>query len=243
MSMLCILVHTLKEENAKNDRVRYNKNMTNILKDPAIAPMLEQALKRTYSKGQTVLYPDHHSADVYVIASGAISMHDIDDEGNRKILHIFGPPALFPMVSFSDDLVGSAWFYTALVDTEVYILPYEEFRRRLEEVDGFTVYNLLLKQLLQEVHELLIRIASSTKANSQARLVAALKFLEAHHAKVRSTNWCPINFPVSHQLLADMTGLTRETVSVAIKQLQQQKAVRSLGGGKLEINRVQLRKL
>lgn len=217
--------------------------MANILQDPAIAPMLERAHRRTYAKGQTILYPDDRSGDIYVIENGAVSMHDIDDQGNRKVLHIFGPPALFPMVSFSSDLVTSSWFYTALIDTCVCLLPYLEFKTRLEEVDGISAYNLLLKQLLDEVHELLIRITTSTKSTSQERLVAALKFLGTHHVKARSTKWCPVNFAVPHHLLADMTGLTRETVSVSMKELQQKKLVRYPAMGKLEINRTRLFKL
>jgi len=125
----------------------------------------------------------------------------------------------------------------------VYILPYTEFKERLDRIDGTTAYNLLLGQLLEEVHELLTRISHSTKSSSEERLIAALKFLAKHHVKARSTPWYPVNFPVPHHLLADMTGLTRETVSVTLKQLQTKKLVRYLSNGKLEINPTRLSKM
>ena len=198
--------------------------------------MVENSRQRTYAKGQTILYPDERSPDIFVIAEGAITMHDIDDNGNRRILHIFGPPALFPMVSFSSEFVTSSWFYTALMDTRVHVLPYQEFKLRLEKVDGASAYNALLKQLLTEVHELLTQIAQSTRSSGEARLLVALKFLAVHHMRARSGNWQPVNFLVPHHLLADMTGLTRETVSVLMKQLHQKRLVRYPVAGKLEIN-------
>lgn len=217
--------------------------MPNVLHDPTIAAMIKGAQLRTYAKGQTILYPDERSLDMYIIDTGAVSMHDIDEQGNRKILHIFGPPALFPMVSFSTDTVTSGWFYTALTDTQVFVLPYAKLKDRLETLNDPTAYSSLLKQLLDEVHELLVRMANSMKATSEERLVGALKFLAKHHTKARSSNWSPVNFPVQHHLLADMTGLTRETVSVSMKQLQQKKLVRYLAPGKLEINTTRLYKM
>jgi CRP-like cAMP-binding protein len=217
--------------------------MPTILKNPVIEPMLKTARLRKYSKGQTILYPEDRTADLYLIHEGAVSMHDIDDQGNRKVLHIFGPPALFPMVSFSTELAVTSWFYTALVDTQVYLLSYAELKKKLEEVDGMTAYNLLLTQLLGEVHELLVRINCSTRATSLGKLTVALRFLAVHHTKARSGSWQPVKFPVPHQLLADMTGLTRETVSLTLKQLQADKVVRHSMPGKLELNCSRLYKL
>lgn len=205
--------------------------------------MVEDSRQRTYAKGQTILYPEERSPDIYVIAEGVVTMHDIDDDGHRRILHILGPPALFPMVGFSSEFVTSSWFYAALTDTRVYVLPYQEFKSRLEKIDGANAYNALLKQLLAEVHELLIQLAQSTRSSGETRLLVALKFLAVHHTRARSGNWRLVNFLVPHHLLADMTGLTRETVSVLMKQLHQKKLVRYPAAGKLEINSSRLFKI
>ncbi|HYG83975.1 MAG TPA: Crp/Fnr family transcriptional regulator [Verrucomicrobiae bacterium] len=217
--------------------------MATILQNPVIAPMLERARIRTYAKGQTILYPDDRSPDLFLIKDGAVSMHDIDDEGSRKVLHIFGPLALFPMVSFSTSLAPSAWFYTALADTDVYLLSYAEVKEQLENANGVSAYNLFLKQSLDEIHELLVRLNSATKTTSLGKLIAALKFLGTHHIKARSGTWQPVRFAVPHQLLADMTGLTRETVSVTMKQLYDDKIARYPASGKLELNCTKLFKV
>lgn len=49
--------------------------------------MVEDSRQRTYAKGQTILYPEERSPDIYVIAEGTVTMHDIDDDGHRRILH------------------------------------------------------------------------------------------------------------------------------------------------------------
>jgi len=217
--------------------------MESLLTHLVIAPMLESARERTYGKGQIILYPDGTTPHLLVIKTGAVVMHDIDDQGNQKVLHIFGPPALFPMVSFSTVAATAAWFYSALVETTVYLLPYPELKARLEQPDGVAAYNLLLRQLLNEVHELVVRISSSTRTSSLGKLAAALKFLVVHHGQATTAGWSAIVFPVSHQLLADMTGLARETVTLSMKQLYESRAVRNGSRLRLEVHLERLSKV
>lgn len=169
-------------------------------------------------------------------------MHDIDDDGNRKILYIFGPPTLFPMVSFQEKTVQSSWFYTTLVDTEVYVIPYESFKEKLQDKESYKAYTSLLQQALSEVHELLLRITDHIKTDSAEKIISELLFLLEHHTKAVSKTWRPVNFPVSHRLMAEMTGLSRETVTLTMKELTEKKLVRYPSKAVLELNYNHLRK-
>lgn len=163
-------------------------------------------------------------------------LENISPAGDRKILYIFGEATLFPLVSFLEKHVESSWFYAALADTEVYLVPYEDFTKKLKATDGFTAYNLLLQQINTEFHELLLHISDHAKTDSAEKLISMLLFLLEHHTKKTSTPWRPVRFPVTHQLLADMTGLTRETVSLTLKDFASKKLVRYHEKGKLELN-------
>ncbi|HEX8762311.1 MAG TPA: Crp/Fnr family transcriptional regulator [Candidatus Saccharimonadales bacterium] len=217
--------------------------MSGILKNPVISSMLRTAKLRSYPKGQTILFPEDFTAHLFILKKGAVTMGDIDDQDYQKILHIFGPPALFPMVSFSEDTVRVSWYYTALTDCEVYLLPYDTLKKRLASVEGGTARNLLLQQLLKEVHELLVRVNSFNKTTSFDKLRAALEFLATHHTKTTTTSWQRVTIPITHQILAALTGLTRETVSITLRQMQEQKLVRYASAGKLYINRTKLSRL
>lgn len=217
--------------------------MVSILQHPVIASMLTGTSVRTYKKGETILSPKEVTDYLFVVKAGAVTMHDLDSQDNQKILHIFGPGTLFPMTSFTDSLAISAWWYTTLIDTEVYAIPYTELRQRLEDSGSVDAYNLLLRQLLDEVHELLLRICNMTKTDRVQKLTAALEFLGNYHAKPAMGGWKQITFPVTHRLLADMTGLTRETVTLALKQFQEKGAVRYPSLATLELNMTHLKKL
>ena len=210
--------------------------MSSIINNPLIGPLIKSSTVRLYTKGQTVIYPDDQGPTLYLIKNGAVSMDTINEAGDRKILYIFGPSSLFPMTSFLDKTVTSSWFYTTLIDTELYVIPYEELVEKLKEVDGFTAYNALLSQILSEVHELLLHISDHAKTDSNEKLISMLLFLLEHHTRRTSSPWRTVRFPVTHQLLADMTGLTRETVSLGLKEFAAKRLLRYKERGKLELN-------
>jgi len=210
--------------------------MGSIINNPVVGALIKSSTVRAYDKGQTILYPDDSNVNLYLIKSGAVTMEAITDAGEKKILYIFGASHMFPMVSFTEKSASSSWFYTALVDTEVYVVSYEAFMQELKEIDGFTAYNTLLSQMLAEVHELLLRISDHTRTDSTEKIISMLLFLLEHHTSRASSNWRVVQFPVTHQFLADMTGLTRETVSLALKILAEKKLIRYHEKGKLELN-------
>ena len=216
--------------------------MASIINNPVVGSLIKSSSVRTYGKGQTIVYPDNSNAYLYLIKSGAVAMENINRLGERKVLYIFGISTLFPMVSFMEKSVSSSWFYTTLTDTEVYVVPYEKLAAKMKAADDFTIYGALMRQILTEVHELLLQISDHKKTDSVEKLISLLLFLMDHHTKTTSNTWRVVRFPVTHQLLADMTGLTRETVSLTVKELASRKILRYQEKGKLELNVNNLRK-
>jgi CRP-like cAMP-binding protein len=92
--------------------------------------------------------------------------------------------------------------------------------------DGFTVYNTMLRIMLTEVHELLVRISDYSKSDSNEKLISMLVFILTHHTKKTASTWRPVEFVITHQFLAEMTGLARETVSILLKEFAKDKLIR-----------------
>lgn len=210
--------------------------MTNILHNSVLGPVITSSLLRTYQKGQTIVYPGTDDSVLYVLKQGAVTLETINRKGERNILYIFSPPTLFPMTPFTDDSVSSSWFYTALTKTEVYVVSYRLVKETLASTDGLAAYKLLITQLLQEYNELLFHISDHSKTDSRIKIISTLLFLCKYHTNARSSVWRQIRFPVNQELIANMTGSTRETISVLFKELTERKVIRMRGRQTLEIN-------
>jgi CRP/FNR family transcriptional regulator len=199
-----------------------------------IGPLLGNAQQRSYPKGQIILYQGDSPPYMFLLKRGELKVYDIDEQGNEKVLYIMRPGSIFPFASYLGRPVEVMWFYAALTELEAYAVSYEDLKPQLHQDPELPLY--LLEKVTTDTHEAFVRIASMSKTTTRPKLVAALKFLCVHHTYEQKSGWRRVNFPVSHQLLADMTGITRESATLVMKQLQDEKITRSPRLGILEID-------
>lgn len=200
--------------------------------------MVKSARLKHFPRGQIIFYEGDTPSDIFIIKEGAVKIYDINDQGNEKILHIVRSPALLPLAFFSGDSAPLYWFYSTLTDCDLYVLPKAQLRDAMK-ADGELAL-LLMGLFSVDVHELLVRLSSLEKTNAHDKLIASLKFLAARHAYQRRSGWWRVSFSVNHQLLADMSGVTRESASTVMKELQDEKVVRNPRLTILEIDRDKL---
>lgn len=203
------------------------------------APLLLQKLAadarvKHYPRGQIMLYQGDMPQEIFILSEGVIKLHDIDSQGNEKILHLVKPYALVPFAFFSGPDHETKWFYTALTDCDVAVIPTDKLTSQLRTNPTLSVF--LMNWFSLEVHELMVRLSSLGKTNAHDKVLAALKFLAVHHATPRRSGWLRVNFAVNHQLIADMTGVTRESTAMTMKELSEHKIVRNPRQTILEIN-------
>lgn len=191
-----------------------------------------------YPRGQIMLYKGDSPVDVLILKQGTIKIYDTNEQGDEKILHLVKPYAVIPFAFFSGNHYDTQWYYAALTDCDVLVLSMEILRKQMEQNNQLATY--LMNWFSLEVHELLVRLSSLGKTNTRGKVMAALKFLAAHHASKRRSGWLRVNFPVNQQLLADMTGVTRESTATILHGLQERGIVRNPRQTILEINPAKL---
>jgi CRP/FNR family transcriptional regulator len=205
---------------------------------PSLQRLVRAAPVKRFSRDKIIQYIDQPVTNVFVLKTGAIKIYDINNQGDEKILHIIKPSTVFPYAFYSGNQVHTTWFYSTLTDTEVYVLDPIVLRRAMF-AHGNLAMNLL-QDFSQDLHELLIRLRSLGKTNSRDKVVAALTFLAVCHAHPLPDGWWRVSFPVGHQLLADIAGITRESVAVVMKSLQTKQLIRNPRNTLLEINTQEL---
>ncbi len=195
-------------------------------------------ITRRYPKGQAILFQNDPVLDVVYLRRGLIKIFDTDNNGIDKILHLLKPPAILPFVFFSGDATITQWNYSALTDCDVSVMPSERLMALMGTNAPLTL--TLLKWFSVEANELMVRLSSMSKTNTRDKFIAALKFLVMHHAVERRNGWWRVTFSVNQQLLADMTGMTRESGAMIMKLFKNEKIIRQPRLTILEINRVNL---
>jgi CRP-like cAMP-binding protein len=211
---------------------------------PSLIELLNTAydgvLIKHYPKGQTILHRNDQALDALMLQRGVIKMYDIDSLANQKILHLFKTPALIPFSFFTGEDKTISWDYAALTDCEVLTIPSKVLLDKMKENDELT--SAIRDWYSVEIHEILVRLSSFGKTNTRDKVNVALKLLATRHSEERHNNWWRVKFPVNHQLLADLTGMTRESAAAIMKNLKDEKIIRQPRMSVLEINIIKLTK-
>lgn len=192
---------------------------------PVLQKQIKAARVKEIPKGQIIFYEGDSPLEVFIIKEGVIKIYNIDANGNEKILHLVSCPAVIPFTFFTGKNKPTQWFYSALTDCDLYLIPRRELQTIVKE--NPEIISFLMNWFSQEAHELLARLDSLGKTHVSDKLIAALKFLAERHSVERRSGWLRIVFPVNHQLLADMIGMTRESTTTAMKDLVDQKIIRN----------------
>lgn len=189
----------------------------NIFTSSEVKKHFPHAVERTYSAGQIVIYHGDAPNHVMFIESGAVKFYDTDNDGNEKIMHIGGEASVFPLFYSFEDKQSVDAFYATIAETKVLLVPLADFQAKLKTSADYAFRTL--RWYAEEMDHIVLRLKSMEKSSAKQKILQAFKYLGSQHAtqlKAQS-KWRRVNFSLTQQTLADLTGLTRETVNITLK--------------------------
>jgi CRP/FNR family transcriptional regulator, cyclic AMP receptor protein len=177
----------------------------------------ELTRERTYPKGSVILFQGDPGDSLYVLRQGRAKVVLIGEDGREVILGVLEPGAHFGELALIDDQPRSA-HVIAMEDSQLLILRREDFRRRVEA--NPSVAWALLTELSRRLRRADQKIGGLVLLDVPGRISRLLLDLSSE-----SSNGT-IDKPLTHQTIAQMIGASRETVSRAMKEFQQEGLIR-----------------
>jgi CRP/FNR family cyclic AMP-dependent transcriptional regulator len=177
----------------------------------------ELTRERTYPKGSVILFQGDPGDSLYVLRQGRAKVVLIGEDGREVILGVLEPGAHFGELALIDDQPRSA-HVIAMEDSQLLILRREDFRRRVEA--NPTIAWALLTELSRRLRRADQKIGGLVLLDVPGRISRLLLDLSSE-----SSNGT-IEKPLTHQTIAQMIGASRETVSRAMKDFQEEGLIR-----------------
>jgi len=180
--------------------------------------------ERRFRKGSTIFAPGDPPDALYVLTSGLVTLSHLSESGQESILRVFGPGDVFGELLLT--VTVRPFLATALTDCVVTAIPAKTFLHLLSAIPriGFNFISILSRHLT----EMALDRAESSHKWSLQRLALTLLKLGATHG-VEKKAGTAIDLPLTHQILADMIGTSRETVTRDLGRLKQQGVVSQRG--------------
>lgn len=172
-----------------------------------------------HKKGQVILHQGDELRYIYYVQKGFVKVYSISEAGDKQILLIFSPGDAFPLyrdISSENYVIGS--YYEAMTDIMLTRLDRKEFNELLnnDSEAAKLVYNYNTKISA----DLIERLASLESENARKKLVHLLPYLIRVCGNETSPRKYQLEMKVTHEDIAGMLGLTRETASIHLKKLE-----------------------
>lgn len=181
-----------------------------------VADLVSVMALRTYRKGSHLFYQGEDPHAVWFVETGRVKWFKVSEDGQEQILQLVNPGEAVGLVALLDrkPYVAAA---KALEETTAWTLSIQDFDRMVLKHPELAL--LVMRQLGDGVRWLLEHIHCMQHRSAHERVVSVLM----RKAQVRENGLRVI--PLTHQEIAQLAGMARETVSRALSDLQRRGAV------------------
>lgn len=191
--------------------------MEDLMEIDRMAPMTR------LKKGELIQTPDTFREGLYFLKEGKLKLYKINSEGKQFIVSILGAGNAFGEID-SISLGTRDTFIETMEDTLLCSLGKETFEQFLIERPHLALKMMKeLSALLQERDAMLTQMALGDVRKKVLHLL--VKF--GQKFGIPENNFHKIDMALTHQEIANMIGSTRETVTVALKELVKKKVIKT----------------
>jgi len=203
--------------------------------DPVNSPLYAFLLKGDHyklPKGQ-VVHALEDRTQLNLITNGFIKRYRITNEGDKSIQLIYGPHDIFPMTPVYQAIYETkvyrgpeTYYYESMTEIEVYSQSIEALKEKLKEAPE--LYHDLLYAAGTRLNSYIMRMEDMSLRTSLWRVAYTLSSLADQFGQATSGGTL-ITLPLTHQDLAALLDLSRETISREVNKLKERSLI---SGGK-----------
>ena len=197
------------------------KQMFSSLTDADIATFIGKIMVKRFRKNQTVLFEDESNAYMYMLLSGKVKVVQVMEDGKESIRAIHKTGDSFGELSLLDCKTSPA-MVVAMEDTTAAIISKENFFTIL--YNQRKVLDNLLQMFCFRLRDSWERFQMVNFKNAAQRVVMVLHQQSSEQSE-KTAEGIVLKDRFTHQVIADMVSLNRETVTRVIDKLQKDGAI------------------
>lgn len=168
-----------------------------------------------YKKGETIQRSGDFPQGVLFLKSGYARLESISKEGKELTMVVYRPGEFFPVVWAFFGERASIYDLEALTNCEIVRVPRGEFLDFIGENPDVLLD--ITKHIITRFQLALKRMTYLTFGNSASKLASILLICGRDYG-VTKDGQTKLQIPLTHKDIANLVGVTRETVSLELKK-------------------------
>lgn len=186
------------------------------LQDREVQALSDAAHFHRYPKNSMIVLAQEEGNTLFIIGKGRVKVSIQSEDGREVVLSILGASEFFGEMSLLDGKPRSATV-VALEDTEALVLRRVDLLRLIERFPQLAIQ--FLSELTARLRKTDRKIESLALMDVPGRIVCTLLQL-AEDEGIQGLKGTLIRNRPTHQMLANMSGTTRETVTRMLRRLE-----------------------
>ena len=192
--------------------------------------LIQSGRRYKLSKGQMIQSTEGLKS-IHLIKSGFVKRYLISNDGNLAIQVLYGPGYIFPVTLAFQALLDQEiyegpeiYYYEAMTDTELYRLDETTLVEAVKSNPG--LYKDLFSVAGRRLHATLHGLENLTLRTSYKRVAHELAYLALEFGEQKGSS-VELSLPLTHQDLANILSVTRETVSTCMVDLREKGLIKT----------------
>ncbi len=177
---------------------------------------------KNFGAGETILYQGELPHAASILSSGLIKMYSISPNGEERIVDFNVAGEMLASSWVFGNASSTLYYYQALEDCLIYELPRVEL---LGYLNGTKAGIMMLEKVNSQYTASLLRITALEQARAKDKILFTFYYLLQRFGKEIVPGWYTIQLSLTHQMIADLVGLTRETTAVELNTIKKTKVL------------------
>lgn len=188
------------------------------LKFTPFRPLVQSGMTRQFAKRRTILFQGEVPRSTMVVQSGIVKVYGITSGGDQRTVTLLSAGDIFPVECVFDKSRVSLYYYEAVTDCSIFSVPKTDFLNVLNT--NKELKDHIFQEYMAHYTSATMHIYALEHSHAQDKLVYILQYLVARFGEKQPNGLTRINLRLSHQDIAEMVGLTRETTAVELHRLK-----------------------
>lgn len=189
---------------------------------PLLQPLLSTAITRVYSPSSTVLFQGEAPRYAAIIKKGIVRVYSISAQGDEQIIAYQVAGEFFPASWIYGKSSGTLFFYETVTESEIAFVGRQEFIEYMQSDPKRS--NALLDYFVTNYAASQIRVSALEQPKAREKLLYTLYYLCQRYGNgvKKGSGVVEIELQLTHQNLASLVGLTRETTATEMNKLKRE---------------------
>jgi len=171
-----------------------------------------------FKKGQIIFRPGDNLREVMFVKSGYARMYSLTKDGKEMTFPLMRP-LFFASMVYAMTGMDNHCFFEAISPIEVWIAPTNELNDFLKK--NKKTKDDLVRLVVNEFVDMTYNMQQLISSDAAAKLARIIEIIAARFGENKNGGVL-VKFNTPHRLLASMTGLTRETITLQLIKMEKE---------------------